>query len=572
MSLRGARTRAAEPWQGHAEPKEAPRAWLDAKHMLVLSIFLDLLSVSLVVPSLPGRYRELGLTGWRFGAMGSVYSATQILGGIVLGFASDRALGRRGLLLLSFAGAAFSYALVATARSLATLVVSRIVVGLTKQSLTAVSALMAEATSASERTAWLAHITCATTLSWAVGTALGGLLSTLSPMLPEIVAVLLYGANALLVIAALPLGAARRGASRAHEQPDTAAPASKRAPPPAARGGLSSSFASVLHDGAVLRVLSVQLTRVLMVRALGSASEMYELDRWSLSTVENGLLRSYKSVAVLGVQVLVMPLLLSRQRNLHALLHVMTVVKVLIDLLEFVPSAALGPLGALPLLPGKLAAHPSLLVYALLCVPVRAVPCQHAARRTLRRAGPRASRAPRRCCAPHRPQARAVCAHAISVSQKALFTMSVAQSEMGAALAVLDVLQSCVGVVAPLLGGAMLGTVPVAYQPLVAAACNALLAVQLLLVYPPPGLLRRVAPRYAARLAARRAESREPGAEAVAAGGGKAAADQDDPAGERPRAAGHSRALRPRGRGRAEESAGGAKGAPAGGSVKAHVE
>jgi predicted MFS family arabinose efflux permease len=147
--------------------------WLrkpDAKYVLVLSIFLDLLSVSLVVPSLPGRYRELGLTGWWFGAMGSLYSLTQIVGGVALGFASDGALGRRGLLLVSFAGAALSYAMVAGARSLGTVILSRVVVGLTKQSVTAVSALMTEVTaSGAERASWLAHITCATTLSWAVG-------------------------------------------------------------------------------------------------------------------------------------------------------------------------------------------------------------------------------------------------------------------------------------------------------------------------------------------------------------------------------------------------------------------
>ena len=385
---------------------------LDAKHVLVLSIFLDLLAVSLVVPSLPARYRELGLTGWRFGAMGSVYSAMQILGGVVLGFASDGALGRRGLLLVSFAGAALSYTLAATARSLAMLVLSRVIVGLTKQSVTAVSALMADATTVAERTAWLAHVTCATTLSWAVGTALGGLLS-LSPVPPEAVAVALYAANSALVLRALPARAGASGVtggeqSNAHAQPDatarvTASPAPPRdakpphagaaapppppAPPPLPVRRISSNFAAVLRDGRALRVLSVQLTRVLIVKALGSASDMYELDRWSLTTVENGLLRSYKSVAVLAVQVLVTPLLVRAHTRLHALLHACTAAKVLVDLLEFVPSAALSSIGALPFLPHKLAHHPSLLVYALVCIPVRA------ARRAPRARAPRAQAA-----------------------------------------------------------------------------------------------------------------------------------------------------------------------------------
>jgi hypothetical protein len=365
---------------------------LDAKCILVLSIFLDLLSVSLVVPSLPGRYRELGLTGWRFGAMGSVYSLMQIVGGVVLGVASDHALGRRGLLLVSFAGAALSYSMVAMASTLSTLVLSRIVVGLTKQSITAVSALMTEATAdGAERTAWLAHITCATTLSWVVGSTLGGLLSTISPSMPEFVAVCLYGLNALLLMGALPSQAARKGAAEArvleHAQPDVASvpPTEQQSaaatPPPTQpqrlRGTLRRvlrTFSFVLHNRAARRVLSVQLARVLVVKALASMSDMYESERWALSAVEIGLLRSYKSVAVLGVQVVLLPLLLSRSRQLplHTLLHVATGAKVVVDLLEFMPSALLAPLAALPHLPQKLAAHPSLLVYMLLCVPVSA--------------------------------------------------------------------------------------------------------------------------------------------------------------------------------------------------------
>lgn len=318
------------------------------------------------MPSLPGRYRDLGLTGWRFGAMGSAYSAAQIVGGIALGVASDGALGRRGMLLVSFAGAALSYAMVATATSLATLILSRVVVGLAKQSVTAVSALMTEHTAnGAERTAFLAHVTCATTLSWAVGSALGGLLSTVHAQLPELVAILLYAVNALLVLGGVPPSTRRA----AHAQPDAAAAGPRS--PPLARA--ASNFAFVLHNRTALRVLSVQLARVLVIKALGSASDLYELERWSLSTVEVGLLRSYKSVAVLGVQVLFLPLLLSRQFGLHSLLHAFTAAKVLVDLVEFVPSHALGGLGALPFLPAKLAAHPSLLVYAAICVPVRAL-------------------------------------------------------------------------------------------------------------------------------------------------------------------------------------------------------
>ena len=68
--------------------------------------------VSLVVPLLPARYRELGVGAKALGFASSAYSLAQIVGGLALGALSDRSLGHRGLLLLSFVGAATAYAIV----------------------------------------------------------------------------------------------------------------------------------------------------------------------------------------------------------------------------------------------------------------------------------------------------------------------------------------------------------------------------------------------------------------------------------------------------------------------------
>lgn len=425
-------------------------AWLrrpDARHVLVLSIFLDILSVSLVVPSLPRKYRALGLTGFKFGLVGSVYSATQIMGGVILGIASDRMLGRRGLLLVSFAGAAISYTLVAYAQSLTTLVASRVIVGLCKQSMTAVTALMTEMTGTGPaRTAWLSRISCASTLAWAAGGAMGGYLSTISPQLPELVSVGLYALNALMVVCALPPSgpcavALRRQAdaeevevtrtissTRLGERvdktpptpsspPDAGAGAAVPAPPPVER--LQSSFRHVLRHRAVLLVVTAQLTRLLVGRALGSLADMYELERWSLTTAEIGYMRSYKSVVVLVLQMLLLPRL-TRRFSLHVLLHAFTWVKVGADLLEMLPATAISPFVPDALrawLPGRLAEDPTLMVFAMLCIPVRArapararSPCGQCGRHACAR-GARSARtltaAPRARCVPRIAHVRA---------------------------------------------------------------------------------------------------------------------------------------------------------------------
>lgn len=63
----------------------------------------------------------------------------QIASGVILGYVGDHVLGRKGVLLLSFAGSAFSYSLAAASYSQGAIwgvVASRVIVGLVKQTMT----------------------------------------------------------------------------------------------------------------------------------------------------------------------------------------------------------------------------------------------------------------------------------------------------------------------------------------------------------------------------------------------------------------------------------------------------
>ena len=112
--------------------------------VLVVVVLLDLLAVSLVVPLLPARYRELGVGAKALGFASSAYSLAQIVGGLALGALSDRSLGHRGLLtaLVRRRGDGLRHRRLAR-RDLYTLVGSRVVVGLCKQTMTASTALVA---------------------------------------------------------------------------------------------------------------------------------------------------------------------------------------------------------------------------------------------------------------------------------------------------------------------------------------------------------------------------------------------------------------------------------------------
>lgn len=65
--------------------------------------------------------------------MTSAYSFAQIVGGLVLGALSDRALSRRTVLIISFLGSALSYGTIGLSNSLNMLLAGRVIVGLVKQ-------------------------------------------------------------------------------------------------------------------------------------------------------------------------------------------------------------------------------------------------------------------------------------------------------------------------------------------------------------------------------------------------------------------------------------------------------
>lgn len=353
-------------------PRRSPSVRVNPRWALLLAFFFNGLSVALVLPTLPSKYRDLGLRGWKFGVMGSVYSLCQLIGGLALGAASDRILGRRGLLLVSFAGAAVSYSLVAIARSLPTLVLSRVIVGLTQQSLTAVSAMVSDLTAAegpAARTTWFSRISCVSTLSWVVGSALGGFLAEVSPQLPDLVAVGLYGVNACWTVSTVPPFPTKAGPRSSFER----SASTKASPVVTACMNALHNIRHVLGRWDVSMVLVAQLSRSLVGRALGSMSEMYELERWSLHATDVGLLKSFKSGVGFLVQMLVIPFLTERYDLLH-LLHAFTWCKIAVDFVELVPSHVLQvllPDGMLRHLPHKLAEDPSLAAFVFVCTPVR---------------------------------------------------------------------------------------------------------------------------------------------------------------------------------------------------------
>ena len=167
---------------------------------------IDMLSVSLVVPLLQQYYRNAGLHSAKQREMlSSLFSSSQIAGGLMIGALSDVGLlSRRNILFLSFLGSAVSYALIIVG-GLRSLIFSRVLVGLVKQTMTVSTGLMSQYTTEENRGTFLGRLSASTTVSWIVGPSLGALLyKHVGPVAPCAIASSLFLINSVLAAVLLP--------------------------------------------------------------------------------------------------------------------------------------------------------------------------------------------------------------------------------------------------------------------------------------------------------------------------------------------------------------------------------
>ncbi|MGI8867429.1 MAG: MFS transporter [Mycobacteriales bacterium] len=170
---------------------------------LALTVFIDLLGFTLVLPGLPFFTRHLGASGAGVGVAMAAYSLAQFVASPLLGRLSDR-FGRRPLLLASLAGSTVSLALLALAPSLLWLVGARALAGAFGGSIGVGQAFMADLAAPEQRTRAMGFIGAAIGAAFVLGPGLGAALSPLGFPASCAVAAGLAGANFLLATAWLP--------------------------------------------------------------------------------------------------------------------------------------------------------------------------------------------------------------------------------------------------------------------------------------------------------------------------------------------------------------------------------
>ena len=266
-----------------------PAVW-----MILIAALLDMMAMGIVMPVLPTLIAELtgstAAAGLWTGAIASLWALMQFFCAPVIGGLSDR-FGRRPVILVSTAGLALDWVLMALAPNLWWLVVGRILGGMTSASATALFAYMADITAPAERTRAFGLVGAAISAGFLIGPALGGVLGEWGPRVPFWTAAALSAAAFLYGLIVLPESLA----------PDKRVPFAWRRANPL---GAVRLLARPELTGLALATFLLTFAH----RIFTSVFVLYAGYRHGLSTLEVGLLLTASSALDLVVQaVLVAP-------------------------------------------------------------------------------------------------------------------------------------------------------------------------------------------------------------------------------------------------------------------------
>lgn len=178
------------------------------KSLIVIfsTIALDAIGIGLIFPILPRLIEhvthEANVAPY-IGVMTALYAAMQFVFAPVLGALSDR-LGRRPVLLVSLAGAAFNYVVMAFAPQLWMLLLGRAIAGVTSANISVATAYITDISREDERAKRFGLFNAMFGIGFIVGPVIGGVLGDYGLRLPFIAAAALNAGNLLLAFFALP--------------------------------------------------------------------------------------------------------------------------------------------------------------------------------------------------------------------------------------------------------------------------------------------------------------------------------------------------------------------------------
>ncbi len=174
--------------------------------VIFITIVLDAVGIGLIFPILPSLLQDVthaGNVAPYIGIMTALYATMQFIFAPVLGSLSDR-LGRRPVLLISLAGAAINYLLLAFAPSLWMLLLGRAIAGLTSANVSVATAYITDISPEDKRARRFGLFNAMFGIGFIIGPVLGGALGDYWLRLPFVAAAVLNACNLLLAFFMLP--------------------------------------------------------------------------------------------------------------------------------------------------------------------------------------------------------------------------------------------------------------------------------------------------------------------------------------------------------------------------------
>lgn len=174
--------------------------------VILAAVTLDAIGIGLIFPILPRLLENVAHTNEvsvLMGLMLALYSAMQFLFSPVLGVLSDR-YGRRPVLLVSLAGAAVDYIIMAFAPELWMLVIGRAIAGVTSANMAVATAYITDISAEDERAKRFGYFHAMFGIGFIIGPVLGGILGDIWVRAPFLVAAALNGLNFALALFVLP--------------------------------------------------------------------------------------------------------------------------------------------------------------------------------------------------------------------------------------------------------------------------------------------------------------------------------------------------------------------------------
>lgn len=171
---------------------------------LFLTIFVDVLGFTLVIPLLPYYALHFGATPLEVGLLNASYATMQLFSGPFLGTLSDR-LGRKRVLIASQIGTFIGFSVLASAQGLWMLYLGRLIGGTTAGNLTIAQAYITDVTTPENRTRSFGVIGIAFGTGFLFGPPMAGILAhRYGFAAPAIVAACLSVLSTSLTISLLP--------------------------------------------------------------------------------------------------------------------------------------------------------------------------------------------------------------------------------------------------------------------------------------------------------------------------------------------------------------------------------